>query len=137
MNPLTAATSERQLFCGICEASCGLVATVAGDEVISLRPDPAHPNSRGYACPKGVTFASVRRDPDRVLQPLRRQADGSFRSVSWDEALDDIGRRLGDVIAEHGRPAVGLYVGNPVTWNYGAQMALFGMAAALGTKHLY
>jgi anaerobic selenocysteine-containing dehydrogenase len=137
MSPPVVANVERQLFCGICEASCGLVATVAGAEVIAIRPDPAHPNSRGYACPKGVTFAAVRRDPDRVLRPLRRQADGSFQPVSWDEALADIGQRLGRVIAEHGRPSVGLYVGNPVTWNYGAQMALFGMAAALGTKHLY
>jgi anaerobic selenocysteine-containing dehydrogenase len=40
-------------FCRICEAHCGMVATVDGDRVVKLRPDPDHPLSRGYACPQG------------------------------------------------------------------------------------
>ncbi|HKS49819.1 MAG TPA: molybdopterin-dependent oxidoreductase [Amycolatopsis sp.] len=128
---------EKRLFCGICEASCGLVATVAGDEVVKLRPDPDHPNSRGFACSKGISFPDVRRDPDRILHPLRRQPDGSFTPVSWQEALDDIGSRLRGVIDGHGRESFGVYGGNPLVWNYAAFLTAFGMAAALGTKHFF
>ena len=127
----------RKIFCGVCEGSCGLEATVQGSEVISLRPDPDHPNTRGFACSKGLAFSAVRDDPDRLLHPLKRQPDGSFTQVSWDEALDDIGARLRQIIAKHGTEAIGLYQGNSVAWNFGAFLNLFGMAGALKTKHLY
>ncbi|GAC1619784.1 MAG: molybdopterin-dependent oxidoreductase [Nevskia sp.] len=128
---------EKKMYCGICEASCGLIATVQGSEILKLRGDPEHPNSQGFTCPKGVSFGAVRDDPDRVLRPLARQADGTFQPVGWDAALDDIGARLRSVIAKHGRESVGVYLGNPNAWNYGAFIWLMGMAAALKTKHFY
>lgn len=127
----------KKIFCGVCESSCGLEATLQGDEVIKLRPDPDHPNSKGFACSKGLAFAAVRDDPDRVLSPLKKQADGSFAPVSWDQALDEIGDRLNSIIKQHGRDSIGLYQGNSVAWNFGAFLNLFGMAGALKTKHLY
>ncbi|WP_428385259.1 molybdopterin-containing oxidoreductase family protein [Nevskia ramosa] len=131
------ATVTRKIFCGVCEGSCGLEATVRGSELLSLRPDPDHPNTRGFACSKGLAFGAVRDDPDRLLHPLKRQADGSFARVSWDQALDEIGERLRAIIARHGTESIGLYQGNSVAWNFGAFLNLFGMAGALKTKHLY
>ncbi|MDH4457315.1 MAG: molybdopterin-dependent oxidoreductase [Nevskia sp.] len=133
----TAGTVERKTFCGICEAACGVVVTVQGDEVLKIRGDVDHPNSKGFLCPKGAAFGAVRDDPDRVLQPLQRQPDGRFEPVSWDSALDDIGARLRDLIRRHGRESIGVHLGNPNGWNYGAFMWLLGMAAALKTRHLY
>jgi len=130
-------TVERKTFCGICEAACGVVVTVSGDEVVKIRGDVDHPNSKGFLCPKGAAFGAVRDDPDRVLEPLQRQRDGSYRAVSWEVALDDIGLRLRGVIKRHGMESVGVHLGNPNGWNYGAFMWLLGMAAALKTKHLY
>ncbi|MCK9285398.1 MAG: molybdopterin-dependent oxidoreductase [Rhodocyclaceae bacterium] len=130
-------SEDKPVMCGICEASCGLIATVVNDEVVKLRGDDNHPNSRGFTCPKGVSFGYFLKDPDRVLEPLQKQPDGSFKPVSWDTALDDIGRRLNAIIREHGGEAVGLYLGNPCAWNYGAFLSLMGMAAALKTKHFY
>ncbi|MGQ0699640.1 MAG: molybdopterin-dependent oxidoreductase [Panacagrimonas sp.] len=137
MNNGTASAVEKKIYCGICEASCGLIATVQDDEILKMRGDPDHPQSEGFICPKGASFASIRNDPDRVLHPLERQPDGSFKPVSWDEALDDIGRRLGGIIKQHGTESVGVYLGNPNAWNYGAFLWLFGMAAALKTRHFY
>ncbi|HKP41743.1 molybdopterin-containing oxidoreductase family protein [Mycobacterium sp.] len=129
--------SSKRLFCGLCEASCGLIATVSGDELIALRPDAEHPNSRGFACSKGIAFPSVRTDPDRVLYPLRRRVDGTFERVSWVEALDDIGKRLRAIINEYGTESIGILAGNPVAWNYGGFLNAFGMAAALKTKNFF
>ncbi|WP_273453113.1 molybdopterin-dependent oxidoreductase [Nevskia ramosa] len=128
---------ERKTFCGICEAACGVVVSIAGAEVLKIRGDVDHPNSKGFLCPKGAAFGAVRDDPDRVLEPLQRQPDGSFSAVSWEVALDDIGLRLRGVIKRYGMESVGVHLGNPNGWNYGAFMWLLGMAAALKTKHLY
>src|ERR687893_154204 len=100
-------------FCRICEAHCGMVATVEDGSVTKLRPDRDHPLSRGYACPKGIAMAEVQNDPDRVTHPLKRQADGSFERVSWDEAMGDIGDRLRALHDDHGPDSIGWYMGNP------------------------
>lgn len=57
--------------------------------------------------------------------------------VSWDDALDDIGGRLRAIVATHGRESIGVGLGNPNAWNYGAFLTLFGLATALKTKHFY
>jgi len=74
--------SEKKVtFCRICEAHCGMVATVDGDLVVKLRPDSDHPLSRGYACPKGIAMVDMQNDPDRVTHPLRKGVDGAFERV--------------------------------------------------------
>lgn len=134
-------TTERKTFCGICEASCGLIASVqdgpGGRTVVALGPDPEHPSSRGFICVKGASFHQVVADPDRVTQPLRRLPDGTFEPATWDEALDEIGSRLQAVQREHGNTSIGVLFGNPIAWNYAATVTLNGLARALGTKHHY
>jgi anaerobic selenocysteine-containing dehydrogenase len=137
-------TVERVTFCRICEAACGLVATVeqtpGGERLVQLRPDQEHPLSRGFACPKGIAMTDVQNDPDRVLRPLRRRpggAAGDFEEVSWAEALDDIGTRLSQVYGEHGGEAIGWYFGNPTAFSYSHVLWLQGAVMALGIRHLY
>lgn len=130
-------TRDHKTFCGICEASCGLIATVEEDSVTALRPDPDHPSSRGFACIKGLSFHSVVADPDRVVQPMRKLSDGGFAPASWQEALDDIGTRLRDVQRRHGNESIGVAWGNPVAWNFSGSLAVSGLATALKTRHHY
>jgi anaerobic selenocysteine-containing dehydrogenase len=128
---------ERKTFCAICEAGCGLIATVEHGQVTALRPDGDHPTSQGFACAKGVEFHNVVSDPDRVLYPMRRVADGSFERASCDEALDDIGRRLRRVRRWYGQNSIGVAFGNPAAFNFAGSMSIMGLARALKTKHHY
>lgn len=128
---------QRKTFCGICEASCGLVVTVRNDTIIAMRPDPEHPSSRGFACAKGVQFDAVVADPDRVTQPMRRVAEDCFEPATWDEALDDIGRRMHALRNQRGDDTVGVAWGNPTAWNLAGAAAIQGMAVALKTRHNY
>src|SRR3954447_6395845 len=124
-------------FCRICEAHCGMVATVEDGRVTQLRPDPEHPLSSGYACPKGIAMTDVQNDPDRVLHPLRRNAAGEFERVSWDEAMRDIGTRLRRVHQEHGARSIGWYMGNPGAFSYSHTLWVKGFLDALGSPHYY
>jgi anaerobic selenocysteine-containing dehydrogenase len=131
------ATEERVTYCRICEPLCGLVATVTDGELTQIRPDADHPLSKGFACPKGIAMTGVQNDPDRVTHPLRKRADGSFERTSWDQALDDIGRRLKQTIARHGGESVGWYYGNPSAFSYSHPIWVKGFMDALGSRHVY
>jgi anaerobic selenocysteine-containing dehydrogenase len=120
-------------FCRICEAHCGMIASVDDGRVTKLRPDPDHPLSAGYACPKGIAMTDVQNDPDRVLHPLRKTADGGFERVSWDEAMRDIGERLQDIPRE----SIGWYMGNPGAFSYSHTLWVKGFLDALGSPHYY
>src|SRR4051794_23696320 len=124
---------QKVTFCRICEAHCGLVATVDGGRVEWLRPDPQHPLSHGYACPKGIAMTEVQNSPDRVLHPLRKTASGDFERVSWDAALREIGDRLRAVP----RTSIGWYMGNPGGSSYSHTLWSKGFVDALGSPHYY
>src|SRR4051794_32526458 len=124
---------QKVTFCRICEAHCGLVATVDGGRVEWLRPDPQHPLSHGYACPKGIAMTEVQNSPDRVLHPLRKTASGDFERVSWDAALREIGDRLRAVP----RTSIGWYMGNPGGASYSHTLWSKGFVDALGSPHYY
>jgi formate dehydrogenase len=128
---------QKVTFCRVCEPLCGMVATVEDGKLTQLRPDADHPLSQGYACPKGIAMAEVHNDPDRVTQPLRKNAAGDFEPVSWDEALTDIAMRLRSVLDLHGPGGVGWYMGNPGAFSYSHTLWVKGFLDAIGSPHYY
>jgi len=123
--------------CTICEAMCSLEVHHDGTKVTAIRGDEASHFSRGHICPKGNALQDIHDDPERLRTPKRRGPDGTWEDVAWDEALDDIAARLLAIQAQHGRDAVGLYVGNPTAHHLGPLIMLYPFAAALGTKNRF
>jgi anaerobic selenocysteine-containing dehydrogenase len=124
--------------CNLCEAICGLAIEHDERQILAIRGDREDPFSRGHICPKAVALKDVYEDPDRLRRPMKRQPDGSFVAVGWDEALADIGRRLREVRRVHGRDAIGFCQGNPVLHNYGASIyAQTFLPWALGTRNRF
>jgi anaerobic selenocysteine-containing dehydrogenase len=128
---------HKPTFCRICEPLCGMVATVENGRLVALRPDKDHPLSAGFACQKGIAFTEVVNDPDRVLHPLRRQSDGSFEQVSWDEALSDIAARCTDILRRDGSGAFGWYMGNPAAFSYSHLFGVMAFIKGIGRHSHY
>ena len=129
--------TERVTYWRVCEPLCGMVATVEDGKPVKVRPDADHPLSAGFACPKGIAMAEVQNDPDRVLHPLRRRPDGTFERVGWDQALDEIGTRLGTIRERHGGDSIGWYMGNPGAFSYSHPLRVKGFLDAVGSPHPY
>lgn len=138
INPPTGADGYHATFCRLCEAVCGLVATVKDGTVTRIAPDKANPHSQGHVCVKGMNFHETNNDPDRVLTPLKRVGGpGEFEPVSWDEALDDIASRLTTVLENHDGDALAFYIGNPTSFATDTVMSHSGLMKALGSKKGY
>ncbi len=132
------AVEERVTFCRICEPLCGMVARVEDGRLTQLRPDPEHPLSRGYACPKGIAMTGVQNDPDRVLHPLKRVGGpGEFERTTWDEALTDIAGRLRRLRDARGADSIAWYMGNPGAFSYSHTLWVKGFLDGLGSPHYY
>jgi anaerobic selenocysteine-containing dehydrogenase len=123
--------------CPFCEATCGLAVEMDGDTVLSVRGDKDDVFSRGFICPKATGIKSLQEDPDRLRQPLRRRPDGTHEPVSWDEAFAVIDERLTPLLAEHGRDACAVYLGNPGAHSLATMVAGRVWLKALGSKNVY
>jgi anaerobic selenocysteine-containing dehydrogenase len=102
-------------YCALCTAHCATVATVERGRVTRLDPDDDHPNG-GVMCIKGKAAPELVYHPGRLNYPLKRtrpkgDADPGWERVSWDEALDDIARRLSAIRERYGAKALALAKG--------------------------
>ena len=96
---------------GACEPFCGLEIDVDAGRLVAVRPDAAHPISRGYACIKGMRVLDYQNDPDRLLHPIKRR-DGRWEQIDWAQATREIGEKLRAIRDEHGPTAIATYWGN-------------------------
>lgn len=132
------ADGDHVTYCRVCEALCGMVATVADGKIVKVRPDRDNPHSRGHICVKGPALAEVTYDPDRVTTPLKRVGGpGEFAPVSWDEALNDIAARLSASIDQHGSQSFAMNTGNPPSMGWPSSMGNYLFSRAMDCTKLF
>ncbi|MGH1564822.1 molybdopterin oxidoreductase family protein [Mumia sp. DW29H23] len=110
----TAAPDSTDTHCPYCALQCAmrLAPEAGGDLAASPRE---FPTNGGGMCQKGWTSAELLRVSDRLTAPLRREEDGTFREVSWDDALDEIADRVRALQAAHGHDTVAVFGGGGLT----------------------
>src|SRR5947207_4535181 len=93
-----------------CPDTCSLTVTVEDDRVVKVRGSDALPYTAGVICTKVARdMTAFAHGPQRLRHPLRRtgaKGVGEFGRISWDEALDEIHDRVGEVIRRWGPQAV-------------------------------
>src|SRR4051812_30574045 len=122
--------------CPFCEATCGLEIETEGREVVSIRGDKQDVLSHGFICPKAFGLKQLHEDPDRLTKPLVRR-DGELVEATWEEAFEEIDRRLTPILAEHGRNAVAAYIGNPNAHNLSSLAYGPVWLRALGSQNVF
>src|SRR5581483_10532811 len=131
-------SEEKLTYCRICEALCGMIATVDDGKLVGIRSDKQDPHSKGFSCTKGVAMAQIVNDPDRITEPMRRTGGpGEFEPTSWDQALSDISARLTRLRSDHGPSSIAVHEGNPPNFSYSAVLWAKGFQKAVGTPWFY
>jgi len=86
-----------------------MVVTHEQGRITRIDGDPENAATRGHVCLKGISYARRVTTESRLLHPMKRQPDGSFAQVSWDEALGDIASRLERLRRDRGPESVLYY----------------------------
>lgn len=117
--------------CPYCALQCGMGI----DEQLCVSGNERFPTNQGALCVKGWTSVELLRHPERLTQPLARNAQGKLEAVSWDEALQRIAVRFTEVQIKYGRDAAGLFGSGALT---NEKTYLLGKFAriALGTANI-
>ena len=105
------AIEERASVCTFdCPDTCSLDVGVDDGRIVKVRGTNALPYTAKVICNKVAReMGAFVHGPQRLLHPLRRigpKGSGQFERISWEEALDEIYDRVGDVIGRWGPEAV-------------------------------
>lgn len=95
--------------CRFCGTGCGVYVGVRKGQVVGVRGNPEAKTNFGFLCVKGFKGYMSMYHPDRLKYPLVRQADGQFKRVSWNEALDKVTAKFKDLRQKYGKDAVAYY----------------------------
>lgn len=91
--------------CPYCGTGCGITLNTARGQLLGVTPQMHAGASSGALCVKGQFGVDFIESDERLKSPLIRQADGSFKPASWDEALELVASKFKAVKAEHGPDA--------------------------------
>jgi anaerobic selenocysteine-containing dehydrogenase len=114
-----------------CPDTCSWIVTVKDGVPVDLRGNPEHPFTRGALCNKVLDYLGYVRSSGRLLYPMRRagaKGSGHFVRVSWEEALDEIAVRFGEVMAKDGAEAIWPIAGSG---NMGMIQGIYGAGRRL------
>src|SRR5207247_5537419 len=86
--------------CQFCNSLCRLKVHLKNGRIIEVRGEPDDPVQAGGLCVKGETMMTqLIYNRHRLTRPMRRvagekgSAESRFEPISWEEALETIGRR--------------------------------------------
>jgi len=84
-----------------CPDTCAMLVTVEDGRAVRVAGDPDHPFTNGFLCAKVNRYVERTYHQDRLLYPMRRvgpKGAGKFKRISWDDALDEVARRLTEIV---------------------------------------
>ncbi|MCU4580038.1 molybdopterin-dependent oxidoreductase [Acinetobacter gyllenbergii] len=125
---MTTLTVARQdvTACILCSRNCGLSVEIEDNQFKKIKGDDDHPFSQGYICQKAARLQHYQQHADRLTSPLKRQADGSFKEIGWEQAIQEIAEQLVQIRNSHGGTAFasvgGGGQGNHLGAAYGRQL---------------
>jgi NADH-quinone oxidoreductase subunit G len=100
--------------CAHCSNGCKTTLSVRNNEILRAN-NRDHSGVNGeFLCAKGRFGFDFTNNAERIRQPLVRR-DGKLEPASWEDALEEIARRLKQVRDKHGANSIGVIGSNRTT----------------------
>jgi len=120
--------------CAHCSNGCKTTLSVRNNEILRAN-NRDHSGVNGeFLCAKGRFGFDFTSHPERIRQPLVRR-NGKLEPASWEDALEEVARRVKQVHVAHGSQAIGVIGSNHTTNEENYLLNRFARLT-LGTNHL-
>jgi NADH-quinone oxidoreductase subunit G len=98
-----------------CKTTLGVRSTSDGSEIVRGDNRDKSGINGDFLCNKGRYAFDFANSPERITQPLVRQANGDMKAVSWEEALAHVGKKFAELRDARGGKSIGVIGGNRLT----------------------
>src|SRR5580698_10164199 len=120
--------------CTHCSNGCKTTLSVRNNEILRANNRDSSGVNGEFLCGKGRFGFDFTSNAERVRQPLIRR-NGKLEPASWEDALEEVARRLKQVRDKHGANAIGLIGSNHTTNEENYLLSSFARAS-LGTNNI-
>src|SRR5271163_4929855 len=120
--------------CTHCSNGCKTTLSVRNNEILRANNRDLSGFNKDFLCVKGRFGFDFTRHPERLRQPLVRR-NGKLEPASWEDALEEVARRLKQVHSTHGPSAIGVIGSNHTTNEENYLLNRFARVT-LGTNNL-
>ena len=101
-------TKTVHTLCNACSSKCGYTAYVVNGRLTKLIGDTDHPYSKGKLCARGYGYSQIAYSEDRLTDPLKKNGQGKFEAISWDQAYSEIAEKVRAIIDADGPQALAM-----------------------------
>lgn len=131
------ATTIHKSACILCSVNCGIDIEVDHEarQFVKITGDKDHPTSQGYICQKATRLNYYQNQP-RLTSPLKKNTEGSFEEISWEQAIQEIADKLVSIRDNHSGTSIA-YAGGGGQGNHLAQMYAASFRKACQTPYIY
>ncbi len=119
--------------CGGCYSKCAYSAYVKNGRLDKIVGDKDHAYGVGRPCARGYGWSQLAYSANRLTDPLKRNENGEFEVIGWDQALQEISDKIKDIIATSGPQALALVETGSVSMDFYVQRFF----TALGCANMY
>ena len=101
-------------LCRQCAHHCGIVVHIKDGGIARVSGNKCHHENLGMVCPKGREVREWVYHSERLSGCLKRTAKGGFSAISYDDALDEIARKILDIKDSFGARAMSAWTGEAI-----------------------
>ena len=93
-------------LCDACGNWCAINVYSKGGRIWKAVGNPIAGLNKGRMCVKGHAMLHEVYNKDRIKSPLKRVGANKFEPISWEQAYQEVGTKLKEIIAKHGAESV-------------------------------
>jgi len=94
--------------CPYCGTGCNFFLNIRDGRVVKVTSDYDAPVNKGNLCIKGRYGHDFIQSSERITSPIIKKGN-EYVEATWDEALDLIAKKFGEILEKHGPDSVGAF----------------------------
>ncbi len=127
--------SRMETVCPYCGVGCILDLRIKDNRIVSVFSDIEKKPNHGNLCVKGKFGLDFVKSDQRLTKPMRRDEDGRFKQIGWDEAIDTVAKKLSDIKERYGPDSIAFFSSAKCTNEENFLMSKLARAA-VGTNNI-